>query len=383
MKLALRIANFMDSTLEALERKGNLAYALKLYNPAGCAEHVVHFTPNPTDVRYTADFAGVGVEIFPYFDGRGGTLARILRAPGALLRVISRMRRDRINLVRGRLPYFGSLIGCLAARLLGVPVVVSLGGDNRLPQEREGRYYFGSRILSYGIEHCVLRLADRIIVPNVFTRNYVAGILGNGAAREKVRVIPWIIDRHEQPAAVDEVESRLGLNSERPVIAVIGHINRYKFSEEMFRVADRLATEMQFVFCGDGPLRAEGERRLGSAAHFVGWQPNAVVLGLLVRADVVLIPMSGFVLLEAAALGRPVVTSNVEWHAELVENGRSGLLVDPADPEAWVTAVRYLLSRPDEAASFGMRLAERFARDYDPDHLVALELELYRELVAR
>lgn len=380
--VGLRIANFMDSALDALDRKGNLSHAIRLYNPAGRAESVVHFTPHSADIRFAKTFAEAGIEIFPFFDNRGGTLARMLRVPAALVRVAAKMRRERINLVRGRLPYFGSLIGCLCARLLGVPSVVSLGGDNRLPQEREGRYYFGSRALSYGMEYCVLRLADRIIAPNVFTRNYVARILGERAAVKKVHVIPWILDRGEKAAPVAEVDGRLGISGGKPVVAVIGHINRYKFSEEMFRVAGSLADEAQFVFCGDGPLRAEGEKRLSPAARFAGWQPNTIVLGLLQRADAVLIPMSGFVLLEAASLGRPVVTSNLEWHSELVEDGRSGLLVEAADTDAWIKAVKRLLSHPDEASGFGKRLAERFAKDYDPDRLVALELNLYGELLA-
>src|SRR5580692_10266702 len=55
--MALRIANFVDSSLEALERKGNLSHALNLYNPQDAAEKVIHFTVYPSDARYSEAFA--------------------------------------------------------------------------------------------------------------------------------------------------------------------------------------------------------------------------------------------------------------------------------------------------------------------------------------
>lgn len=381
-KEALRIANFVDSSLGALERKGNLQHALSLYNPAMVAAKVVHFTSTPEDISYAEIFSAARTEIFPYFDGRGNNLAKILRSPMALLRVYRKMQKERISIVRGRLPYFGSLIGCLAAKLLGKPSVVSLGGDNRIPQEREGRYYFGSRSISYGMESFVLRLCDKIIAPNEFTKRYVASILGERRAAEKVVVIPWILPSSLPTAARGEVDRRLQIRSEKPVIAIVGHINQYKFSAEMFRLATRLSKEVQFVFCGDGPLRAEGERLLiDSDARFVGWQPNSVVRGLLERADIVLVPMSGFVLLEAASLGRPVVTSNLEWHSELVENEVSGLLVDPSDDEQWLYAARRLLNDEDARARLGQCLADRYWSDYNPEMLLARERYLYAGLL--
>src|SRR5437879_7209238 len=124
--MPLRIANFMDSSLEALERKGNLAHALALYNPLAAAEKVVHFTPFPEDIQYASRFAEHRIEVFPFFDGRRGIAKKLSQAPGAVLRVVRKIHADRLNIVRGRLPYFGSLIGCVAARLLGLPSVVSL-----------------------------------------------------------------------------------------------------------------------------------------------------------------------------------------------------------------------------------------------------------------
>ena len=388
--MALRIANFMDSALEALDRKGNLSHALALYNPRGAAETVVHFTPHRGDARYAAEFAARRVEIFPFFNDRArGRAWMIFAVPAAFFRVLAKIRRERLTLIRGRLPYFGSLLGCLAGRLLGVPSVVSLGGDNRIPQAREGRYYFGSRWISYGMEQAVLRLCDAIIAPNVFTRDYVATLLGEKRARRKTVVIPWILERaiggERQTMPVDL--AGLGLDPGLPIILIVGHLNHYKYSLEMFEVAAEVLTarpgSAQFVFCGDGPLRSQGERRLSgiAGAHLLGWQPNETVLGLMQRAALVLVPISGFVLLEAASLARPVVASHVEWHGEMITEGETGWLVQAEAVPAWAARICWILDHPAQARAAGERLKVVFQTDYSPDVALQREAELYARLL--
>ena len=380
----------MDSSLEALERKGNLRHALGLYNPLGAAETVVHFTPYPSDVRYAAEFETRRVRIAPFFNGRPkSTIAGLLALPRAVITVVTTMRRERISLVRGRLPYFGSFIGCLAARLLGIPSVVSLGGDNRLPQRREGRYYFGSRWISFGIETLVLRMCTVIIVPNLFTRDYVTRLIGSRASSRKVTVIPWILERAlEPPALATSTElATLGLEPDVPIALIVGHLNRYKYASEMFEVTARILGGRggaQFVFCGDGPLREEGERRLAGlpGAHLLGWQPNDRVARLMARAAIVLIPVSGFVLLEAAWLGRPVIASDVEWHGEMVVDDVTGWLARAGDVEGWVERIGWVLDHPDVAASAGEHLQERFRAEYAPNIAFGRELALYERLLS-
>lgn len=386
----LRIANFMDSSLEMLERKGNLRHALALYNPRGIAETVVHFTAHPADVRLAPAFAVHDVEIYPFFSGRPrSTIRGLLGVPRALLRVIRKMQRARLNLVRGRLPYFGSLLGCLAGWLLGVPRVVSLGGDHRLSQEREGRYYFGARWISFAVESAVLRLATAIMVPNAFTGEYVRRIGGQALAR-KVVIVPWILERTlHQPTEGPAAVGHLGLAKDTPLVLIVGHLNRYKYSGEMFEVANRILERapgaVQFVFCGDGPLRAAGERQLSHlrGAHFVGWQPNEVVMALMARAAVVLVPMSGFVLLEAASLGSPVVASNIEWHGEMIRDGETGWLAPAGDVAAWTERVSWVLTHGDLARAAGDRLRELFQAAYAPEVALRKEAELYERLVGR
>lgn len=385
----LRVANFVDSSLEALERKGNLDQALLLYNPLGVAEQVLHFTVNPEDIRLQEQFTPRRTTIVPFFDRAATAAVRVLMLPVAFARVAARMRRERVSLVRGRLPYFSSLMGCLAARMLGIPAIVSLGGDNRLAQMRQGRFYFGSRALSYGMERVVLLLATRVVVPNEFTGRYLASVIGARAAARRAVLIPWIIDSGDVPAAPDAVLERLGIALDRPFVLVAGHLNAYKFAREMFDAAEAVEADhpgaFQIVFCGDGPLRGEGEARASRVPgmRMLGWQPNGIVRALMARAACVAVPMSGFVLLEAAAAGAPVVAGDLEWHGELIDEGRTGWLVPPTDAAAWAARLSAVLTHPVEAAAAGAALRRRFFERCDPQRGLALEAQLYRELGCR
>jgi glycosyltransferase involved in cell wall biosynthesis len=379
----------MDSCLEALERKGNLDMAPSLYNPRRAAERVAHYTPCPGDARFADRFADWNVDVVPYFRDVAAR-RRPLAYFGALGRIRSDMKRRRISLVRGRLPYTGSLLGCLAARTLGVPSVVSLGGDNRLGQELGGEYYFGSRLLSHSVESAVLRLCDSLMVPNQFTKDYVARLIGQRRAQAKTVVIPWRVElAGVEPEQAGSVRTRLGLDPARPLVLVVGALNRYKLSHVMFEVATRAvaaaAPRPQFVFCGDGPLRAPGEARFAGArdALFVGWQPMPAVRALLRLATVVLVPMSGFVLLEAAAEGRAVIASTLEWHRELVRDGVNGRLVDAEAVEQWCARLAELLASEASRERMGGALRAAFDAGYDPDRIAQAEVAHCHALLER
>jgi glycosyltransferase involved in cell wall biosynthesis len=381
------IANFMDSSLLDLKRKGVLDAIPETYNPGRAYERVIHYTPHPRDIEVSDALRDHHIELNVHHVGG----LQPLKFVRAVSQIWLRLGRDRVDLVRGRLPYLGSLMGAIAARLRGVPFVVSLGGDNRIPQESDG-FYYSNRTVSYAIEEAVLRLARRIIVPNRYTLDYVARVIGERAARKRCVVIGWLSQPVPEFSPEDDVRlAKAAVPLDRPIIPIIGFVNRYKLSHVLFEVleqgsfVDSAGRTVTFCFAGDGPLREEGERRLSGRADvlFLGWQQKPVVQALLRRAAVVAIPMSGFVLLEAASLGKPVVTSSIEWHGELVESGVSGLLVNPIDPIAWRAAIAQLLANPVAAADMGVKIKAAYWKNHSPEACQSAEHRLYEQLTGK
>jgi glycosyltransferase involved in cell wall biosynthesis len=381
----IRVANFMHSSLKALDEKGLLETAPLLYNPEN-KYSVTHFSAYPVDLKYE-----------PLFNKRNITIACYRSKSIFPFRVLAELRNlyrafktNRVDIIRGRQPYHCSLYGLIMARIFGCPFVVSLGGDNRIAQRLTGKNYYNNKLISYALERLVLRYSDKIICPNQFTKHYVAGIIGEQLAEKKCSIVPWInFPRSEQ--TVGSARDRLGIPKGKKIIPIIGFINEYKYSDVLFEAIEALnngfrsMTDYAFVFCGEGPLRAEGIKRFKSASnvYFPGWVSQEVSQAVLKEAAFCLIPMSGFVLLEAAGLAKCVITSNVEWHAELVSDSETGLLVTPSFSQDWKSAIIRLILNPEECTFYGLELQKRYHLLFSPEKAAMKERELYLELISK
>lgn len=385
MKKKIRIANFMDSSLLDLKRKGNISDVPSLYNPENICEKVVHFTLYENDLSLQAFFEKSRIEIYYYGLFNKSSL---LFFPLLFLKILNKIRKEKINVIRGRLPYHGSFFGCLAGKMLKIPSIVSLGGNNRIPQELNGIYHYNNRFFSYNLEKIVLLLADKIICPNKYTQDYVSGIIGTTKAEKKVIIIPWII---KLPQANNikwsDVCKRFGFDQRRKLVLIVGFLNKYKFSDVIFDAIEKMNKDLKrkinIVFCGDGPLKNKGVERFKNTEEvfFIGWQERNVVQSLIKCAEIILIPMSGFVLLEAASMGKAVVAGDIEWHNEIIENRKNGIIVNPRNPIEWADAVKFLIENREDANIMGNLLKKRFEQHYHPDKAKDKEIRLYLSLL--
>ena len=164
-----------------------------------------------------------------------------------------------------------------------------------------------------------------------------------------------------------------------PTAAYAGHFYPWKGPDVLVEALG-LLPEVRGTFVGGRP--GEPDRaRLEALAHargvadrvtFAGQQPPAAVAGLLGRADVLVLPTvdtpharytSPLKLFEYMAAGRPVAASDLPPLREIVEHGRTALLVAPGDPRALAAGVRTLLEDPAGAGRMARAAFER-AADY-------------------
>lgn len=379
----IRVANFMHSSLKALDEKGLLETTPHLYNPEKKFA-VTHFSAYPVDLNYQDLFSLQNIRIACY---RSNALFpfRVFRE---LLNIYRIFRDTKIDIIRGRQPYHCSLYGLIMAKIFKCPFVVSLGGDNRIAQKLTGKNYYNNKFISYALEKIVLRYSDGIICPNEFTKRYVAQIIGEKRAREKCSVIPWI-NFSKAATHLPSAYKQLGIPSVKKIIPIVGFINEYKYSNILFEVIESLnkgfkgIEEYAFVFCGDGPLREVGINKFKTSSNvfFPGWVSQEMTQAILSEAVFCLVPMSGFVLLEAASLAKCVIASNVEWHSELVAQDESGLLVTPNSVQDWKNAIVKLLLNPELCQNYAEELHARYQENYTPEVVIAKERSLYRELI--
>ena len=328
-------------------------------------EVTVAFGPGyPTDRR----FIERGLRVVPVRMKRG---LRLINVAGLwdLYRLI---RRERFDIVHAHSSIAGALARA-AGRANGTHVIIfSLHGCASI--DDTGLLV---RAPLWCVEKLLARWTDHYVAVSAFVeRRWVErGIV----TLERVTVIHNGVNPDELRRAPDHAQKRraLGLRVDERVVCNIGLLEARKGTETLIRAAPLVlerVPECRFLIVGHGPLlddlKALAERLAVSAyVEFLGWRDDATEL--LDIADVFCLPsaVEGFsvAILEAMALAKPIVATNVAGTPEAVEQGRSGWLIPPSDPLALASAIVYLLTHPDEAAEMGrqaaLRLRERFTVD--------------------
>ena len=179
-------------------------------------------------------------------------------------------------------------------------------------------------------------------------------------------------------------------------LVCVGRLVEQKGQPILIDAAAKLRDEgvdFELVLVGDGPLREELEGQiaahaLGGRVRLVGWQSNAAVRGWLRDSRALVLPSFAeglpVVIMEALAVGRPVISTLIAGIPELVRPGESGWLVTPGSVEALAGAMREALDAPDEVLiRMGRAGASRAAEMHDAAQESALLAALFCEYSGR
>ena len=175
----------------------------------------------------------------------------------------------------------------------------------------------------------------------------------------------------------------------RPVrrVGVVANLRSEKSHETLLAAAASLAgalPDLRYQIVGDGPRRTELERLaaargVGGIVEFLGHRDD--IPALLASADLFVLPSRSEAFpngaIEAMAAGLPVVASDVGGLRDLIDNGRTGVLVAPADPEALAAAVAALVRAPERAAALGAAARREIEARYGFDRMIAAFDDLY------
>ncbi len=261
----------------------------------------------------------------------------------AALRLIS-ARARRADVVYSTGMFGRSSLGAFVAR---TPLVLKLTADPAFERARRrglvagevGDFQAGgggppAALLRSARDAAVARAAH-VVCPSGFMRDLVVSW---GVPGECVTVLP-----NPAPRVADAGEFDPG---KRPVLAFAGRLTAQK-DLGVALAALRLLDGVRLVIAGDGPERARLEAAASERVEFLGPLPREEVLGLLRASDAAILTSAwenfphGVV--EALAVGTPVIATRTGGVGELVVDGENGLLVEPGDAPAFAEAVRRYL----------------------------------------
>lgn len=213
-----------------------------------------------------------------------------------------------------------------------------------------------------------------------------------GIPAEKILTIHNGIDLSElEPTRSREaVRDDLGIPPDSPLVGAIGRMTHQKGFTYLLQALPALIERVpktQCLLVGDGPLRGELEReavQLGLLDRCIFTGLRTDIPDLLTAIDVFVLPSlsEGFpmVLLEAMGMRQPVVATAVSGNPELIEHGRTGLLVSSADPPGLATAMTWLLEHPHEAETIGQAAQSIVEQQFTVTKMVEKTEEVYRSM---
>ncbi len=247
---------------------------------------------------------------------------------------------------------------------------------------------FRARLL-YWIERQYVKSYDLLLPDSYYGTELLSKL---GAKDEKVQVVPNGVDtklfspRESNP----KVERRLGLK--KPVVFVAARLVPWKGITYLVKAAPTILKSFPsatFLIVGDGPERENLERqvkemRLSSNFIFAGRISHLNMAEVISCIDVFVLPSlfdtTPNVLLEVMSSGKPTIASNIKGIREVIEKGKTGILIPPADEYHLSEALLELLSNPDYASKIGRNARDSIEKNYSWTTVADKLVRIYEKL---
>jgi glycosyltransferase involved in cell wall biosynthesis len=286
---------------------------------------------------------------------------------------------------------FANLVGSIAARLVGVPLVIT--SIRNIQSQVVYNYYHEPR-WQRTLERATVPLATAIIANSASValdyRTFA------GAPAEKVITVPNGVDGNAlspiTPGERGKLRRTLGLNDGDLVVGTVARLAKEKDFETFLRAIEiaRRRLPLRVIIAGEGPLRAHlesfaADRGLADVVQFLGGRKD--VVALIQCYDVFLLTsiIEGMpnVVMESQLLGVPVVATKAGGTVDLIRDGETGLLAPVGDHEQLASGIVRLFTETGLRDRISLRARDQIRNNYTVEQFVARTEDVYRRLTSK
>ena len=357
--MTLRIVNVITRMIVGGPQQVSLL-AAGYYRDLGSVEYHLVFGPGSGpegDYHTEVALAGIPYHVIPEVIREVSPLSD-LRAVAALVRLFRRLQPHIVHARSAKARF----VAPLAARLAGNPIIVQTvhGWSFNNAVDKRRRLFIQLEKIARSLCECTVLVSEKDLAEGA-----ELGLIPEDAvARGRVAIIRSGVDLSEMKPLDENERARfrqsLGVSGNRPVISLVQRLSEPKTPLVFVAALREVITQRPDVcifIVGDGALRSETERavvELGVTKHvqFLGLRKD--IAAILSASDVVVhssiregLPR---VVLEALAIGTPIVATNVGGVPEVIRDGINGLLVPSQDSPALSRALLATLSDPATTA---------------------------------
>ncbi len=295
---------------------------------------------------------------------------------GLVSRLTAIIRSERPDIIHLHSRRGADLWGSIAAKLTKTPCILSRRVDN--PESR----------LAVTLKY---RLYDHVITISEAIRQV---LLSEGVSPEKVTCVRSAVDAtpYLQPVSRQAMQNEFGLPENALVIGIVAQLIPRKGHGYLIDAVETLASEYPHirVLCfGQGPIRSQLEsavlqRRLSDIIHFTGFRTDLPkwLGGLDILAHPADMEGLGVSLLQASAAAVPIVTTRAGGLPEAVQEGVTGILIEPGDTHALTVALKQLIENIDLRKQLGAAGRKRIMSDFSVEAMTKGNLDVYRKVLS-
>ena len=313
-----------------------------------------------------------GIRVFELGNGIS-VLDRIIS-----LKLMKLFKQEKIDIVHSYSGVYRD--ACMGAKLAGIPINIHTD---------QGKFYPDTQWTRWNHRFFSL-FRDKVVTVSEELKDFLIDEVGIRPGKIMINYNGVDIKDHE--LGIDPLKKRqeLGLDGGRLVIGIVARLVPVKDHKTLFLSAKMVfesVPEGVLLVIGDGPLRGDLEdfsQKLGISEKikFLGLRKD--VAELMTICDLFVLSSlsegTSLTLLEAMATGKPVVATNVGGNPELVEDGVTGLLVPPKNPEKLAEAIIEVLNDKGKRETMGKAGRNRVATHFSIEKMVEGYENLYFDL---
>ena len=313
-----------------------------------------------------------------------------LAAAGELFRLLRELRPDILHTHNPKPGWYGRPVG----RLAGVPVVVNtVHGLYAVPGDP-----LAKRAVVYALERIAAACSQAELLQN---REDIEVLARLGVPRSRIHLLGNGIDLHRfDPTTIDAdarawSRAELGAPDGAVVVGTVGRLVAEKgIAEVLAAAAARDGTDppLHWALVGpDDPDKADAvdpaslERARGAGVAVLGERDDVERLYAGMDIFVLASHREGFprAAMEAAAMGLPIVATDIRGCRQVVDDGVTGRLVPVRDAGALASAIGELASAPETRREMAEKARAKAVREFDQQRVIDITLGVYEELLAR
>ena len=296
----------------------------------------------------------------------------------AFIKMAIYFRNEKVNIVHTHTPKAG-ILGRFAAKAAGVPVIV---------HTNHGFYFQKNtppvrRIFFIFLEKMAARCCDLIFSIN--KEDIETAVAEGICRREHIKYsgdgisVSRFNPSHFSEEFISAEKRRFGINEQDKVVGFVGRLVEEKGVRDLMLASFIIRKDFPgTTFLIVGPKEPDREDHFDPELHGKDYNLDEKILFLGEIADaprlyslmdIFVLPSHreglGLVLLEASAMEKPVIGTDIRGCREAVEDGKTGLLVPVKNPEKLAEAIVYLLKNPEKDVNFGKTGRVKIIREFD------------------